>query len=454
VTELEDLRGRLQAKLTLEQRRLRRYDDYFEGEQPLSFIAPELLQEVGERVTELVLNWPRFAVESYETRLDIEGFRFAGTEVADDDLWDVWQANDGDFLAQQAHQESLALSRAYAIVGDGDDPDVPLITVESPFHAIHFTDPRTHDISSGLKRWTDLDFVDWCSVYTTAGRTTWRMKDGVWTVDSEDQHDWGVPQLVPLVNSARIANRVEVRPYKDRTMGRSLFHDIIGLADAANKMATDMMVSGEFHAMPRRWATGLQESDFEDEDGNPVNTFRRAASAMWSTENEKASFGQFPEAELSNFHNSIKILAQAASNLLGLPPEYLDFAGSNPTSADAIRASESRLVKRAERIQKVYATRWARVQKLVLLTRGQDDDAKHRIEVAWRDPSTPTKAQQTDATLKLVQGNIIPRQQAWEDLGYTAEQQARMADWFAANGSDPQVDAALAKINGFGSGAA
>ena len=31
---------------------------------------------------------------------------------------------------------------------------------------------------------------------------------------------------------------------------------IIGLADAANKMATDMMVSGEYHAMPRRWAFG------------------------------------------------------------------------------------------------------------------------------------------------------------------------------------------------------
>jgi hypothetical protein len=48
-------------------------------------------------------------------------------------------------------------------------------------------------------------------------------------------------------------------------------------------------------------------------------------------------------------------------------------------------------------------------------------------------------AQKTDATVKLVQAGVVPRQQAWEDLGYTATQQARMADWFAANGTDPQV---------------
>jgi hypothetical protein len=420
---------------------------YYEGEQPLQFIAPELRDEVGDRITELVLNWPRLAVESYDNRLDIEGFRFRSADVADDDLLDIWQANDGDFISQQAHQESLALSRSYAIVGEGDDPDVPLITVESPFHAAHITDPRTHDISSGIKTWIDLDNVQWVTLYDSQGRITWRARNGEYVIDQTVEHDYGIPQLVPLVNSARIANRVQMQPYIDRSMGRSLFHDIIGPADAANKMATDMMVSGEFHAMPRRWATGLTASDFEDEDGNPVDTFKRTVGSMWATEGEKAQFGQFAETNLANFHDSIKLLAQAVSNLLGLPPEYLNFVGENPTSADAIRASEARLVKRAERIQRVYGTRWARVQKLVLLTRGQVDEAKQRIEVAWRDPSTPTKAQQADATLKLVQGQIIPRQQAWVDLGYTDEEQARMADWFAQNQADPQVDNALRLLN-------
>jgi hypothetical protein len=49
-----------------------------------------------------------------------------------------------------------------------------------------------------------------------------------------------------------------------RPDGRSEFSDIIEIADALNKMATDMMISGEYHAMPRRWATALSAEDFVD----------------------------------------------------------------------------------------------------------------------------------------------------------------------------------------------
>lgn len=434
------------AKLNYEARRLRRYDKYLEGEQPLQFVAPEIRSQVGDRVTELVLNWPRFGVEAYDNRLDIEGFRYAGQDSSDEDLWQVWQANDGGFISQQAHQEHLAMARAYIIVGEGDDPEVPLITAESPFNAIHLNDPRTHDINSGLKTWIDLDRTLWSSIYTTEGRTTWRMKGGDWVEDSAFTHDWGICQIVPLVNQPRILGRYRLGAYRDRTLGRSIFHDIIPIADAANKMVTDMMVSGEFHAMPRRWATGLQESDFQDEEGNQLDTFAAVAGAMWATEDDKAKFGQFPEADLSVFHNSIKLLAQLASQLLALPPNYLNFVGDNPPSADAIRASEVQLVKRAERMQSVLSTRWRRVQRLVLLTRGNEDAAANQIETLWRDPSTPTMAQKSDAVTKLVQSGVIPKQQAWEDLGYTAVQQERMADWFAQNQADPQITAATRQL--------
>src|SRR5690242_11074707 len=114
--------------------RLRAYDGYYEGEQPIRFLAPAMRKEFGDRITPLILNLPRFGVDAYENRLDIEGFRFKGDDSRDEDLWDVWQANNGDEQSQQGHLESLALSRAYVIVGAGDAvDDAPIITVESPF---------------------------------------------------------------------------------------------------------------------------------------------------------------------------------------------------------------------------------------------------------------------------------------------------------------------------------
>lgn len=442
---LEDVRDRHIGKLALERRHLLRYNLYFEGEQPLRFIAPQVRRELGNRVTEVVLNWPRFGVEAFDTRLDIEGFRISGSSSSDDELWGVWQANDGPLLSQQAHQEHLALSRAYAIVGPGDT-DTPLITVESPFECIHELDPRTHDIASGIKRWVDLDLNQWVTLYHPEGRITWRQGTGGWAEDERVENGFGIPALVPLVHAPR-----SLAPWRagrrDERLGRSVFHDIIPIADAANKMATDMMVSGEYHAMPRRYATGLTERDFVDENGQPLDAWQLAAGAIWTSENKDARMGQFPESDLAVFHSSIKLLAQLASQLLGLPPHYLSFVGDNPASAEAIIAAEAQLVKRAERLQSSLATRWERVQRLVLLELGHPDSPEaQQIETMWRDPSTPTRTQKAAATTALVTAGILPRQQAWEDLGYTDEQQSRMADWFTANQTDPQITAAVRQL--------
>jgi hypothetical protein len=88
MAELEDARDRLLSALNRETNRLETYDDYFEGEQPLKFIAPLVEQRSVDRsLIELWFEIPRFAVEVYENRLDIEGFRYAGSDSSDDELW-------------------------------------------------------------------------------------------------------------------------------------------------------------------------------------------------------------------------------------------------------------------------------------------------------------------------------------------------------------------------------
>lgn len=446
MSDVEDVRDRLIKSLRRETPQLVKNDNYFEGEQPLRFLSGELQEQLGSRIAELVVNLPRFAVDAYEQRLDIEGFRIGGNESSDDELWKIWQYNDGDLLSQQVHREGLALARAYTIVGEGD-ADVPLITAESPFEAIHEDDARTHEVKYGLKQWQDEDKTRWVDLYHPNGRVTWfkAVKQTGWSFDSEEQNDFNLCRMVPLVNDPRVLGRY--RPGKfDQRLGRALFHDIIGPTDALNKIVTDMMVSGEFHAMPRRWATGLKEDDFLDEaTGKQMDTFSLIAGRLWGVENEKASFGQFAEADMTNFHNTAKLITQFAVMLLGLPAHYLPFVGDNPASADAIRSSEIQMVKRAERKHSTLGTRWERVQRLVLMTQGRPDSTEMRsIETLWRDASTPTVAQKGDAIVKLVATrdsagrSIIDVDQAREDLGYTKTQSERMDA-----GDQATTDAAL-----------
>lgn len=438
--QLDKLLGDLNQRLP----GLRQYDQYYEGEQPITFLSDALAAEFGERITALVLNWPRVVADAYESRLDVEGFRYQGSTSGDELLWQVWQANDLDEQSQQAHLESLVMGRSYAIVGAGDSAgDAPLVTVESPMQVFAARDPRSRRVSSAVKWWVEGDVTsgfEHHAVLYLPNSTRHLVRSGKtgpgWVLSGDvDEHGLGIVPVVPLVN----------RPRTLRPDGLSEFHDVKPVADAANKMATDMMVSGEFHAMPRRWAVGMKESDFVDENGDPLNPWSRDAGTLWATPNQDAKMGQFAETSLTNFHDTIKLLDALVVQLAALPPHYLPFTGENPTSADAIRSSETQLVKRTERKQTYLGGSWEAVQRLVLrIMTGQWDPRARSLETIWRDPSTPTVAQKADAILKLatpIQGAraIVPLEQAREDLGYTPEQRRRMADMDAAALADPYL---------------
>jgi hypothetical protein len=403
--------------------KLQLMDSYYEGTQPLSYLAPEIMAELNDRMRQLVINWPMLVVDALDERLDIEGFRYADSESTEDGLWEIWQANDLDEGSQQAHVDALALARSYVIVGAGDDPEMPLVTPESALDVYAERDPRTRAIAAAVKRWDEpapdgTAPTKMANLYLPDARYTFEQRERQWVETDRDEHGLGVVPVVPLANRPRLK-------YRD---GRSELKPVIDLSDAACKIASDMMVSAEYHAMPRRYATGLSRDDFADADGNPLGALSSLAGRLWVNENQDVTFGQFPEAQLSNFHDTLNQLARMVSALTGLPPAFLGLATDQPPSADAIRASEARLVKRAERRQRAFGEDWERVMRLVLLTRdGTLDPRTRSLETVWRDPATPTYAQRADAVVKLHAAGLLPEEQAWEDLGYSAVQRARMA---------------------------
>jgi hypothetical protein len=408
-------------------------DSYYEGLQPLSYMAPELLAELSDRIRQVVINWPRLVVDSLEERLDVEGFRLAGSALADKRLNQWWQANDLDEESQLGHLDALIMRRAFVIVGsrtgpdadtdDDGDEDAPLITVESPLEVHAQRDPRTREVQAAVKRWSVTEGatkVEHATLYLP-DTTIWYERDGgAWAEADRDDHELHTVPVVPMVNRARTRNRDGVSELKD----------IVPLSDAACKIATDMMVSAEYHAVPRRVAFGFSEADFQDEQGRPVSAFSRVVGRMWATEKSKldgADVVQFPEASLGNFHDTINSLAALVASLSGLPPHFLGLTTDNPASADAIRSSETRLIKRAERKQRAFGGTWEQVMRIAdRIQTGEWNPDLRGLETIWRDASTPTVAQAADAAVKLFAAGIVPRRQTREDLGYTQPQIARM----------------------------
>lgn len=402
--------------------RLQALDDEYEGRTAIHYMQPEIERELGERLSQVVLAWPQLVVDAVEERLDIEGFRLPQADSGDDDLWRVWQANDLDDESSQAHVDALALSRAYVCVGAGDDQATPIVTLESAKEVHAVTDQRTRKVVGALRRWYQdpWDLARQRSDYATLylpDRTVY-YEDGK-EID-RDEHGLGEVPVYPLVNRSRLADRA----------GKSELTPILPLAHAANKILTDMMVAAEFVAIPLRGIFGIGPDDFKDQDGralSPLQVIMGKMLAIPGVTPADAKEFQFPSADLANFERVVRLLASLVGSLGGLTPSMVGLTTDNPASADAIRAAEARLVKRAERRQKVFGSGWEKAMRMVRrLQAGDWDPEMLRLESAWRDASTPTVAQKADAVTKTHAEGIITTRQARLDLGYTDAQIGRM----------------------------
>jgi hypothetical protein len=408
---------------------LARLRNYYEGQQPLSYMHPELLETLDDRVRQVVVNWPRLVVDALEERIDLTGFRLGGRPEADAELGHIWQYNDLDQGYQQAHVTAMVMKRAYAIVGTNPDPSdrrYPLVTIESPQEVHVELDPATRRVVAGIKRWTDTGLDETIRYFTTLylpDYTVTYASDGGGLVEIDrDDHFLGEVPVVPIVN----------RPQLWAPLGVSELADVIPISDAACKIATDMMVSAEFHAMPRRWALGFDDEDFVDAQGRKVSVWKTIAGKIWSThktrQDDGVELGQFAEADLRNFHETMRALAVMVTSVSGMALHTLGYSSDNPASADGIRSAEARHVKRAERRMRGYETGWERLQRVVLLVRdGSVPRSARWMETVWADAATPTFAQKADATVKLYQADkLMPRRMARRTLGFTDAQIADM----------------------------
>lgn len=423
--------ARLSAKLDAADQRMHYFDRYYEGTQPLAFLAPEVEAQVGDRLSSLVINWPRAIVDSVQRRCTVEGFRLGSGGAVDDDLWALWTGSDMPMWARMNHVDALVHGRSYVSVWA--DGDMPAITVESAHQMAVEYAPGSHRVVAALKRFYDgerwratLLLPSEVRRYSTANVVLGLVGSARWELDEVLPNPLDAVPVVPLVNRPRVLN----------LDGESELVDVIPLADAVNKIATDMLVTSEFHAGPRRWATGIQIPGGPDRE-----RLQAEVAAYWDNAvkgktwlaGEGVSFGQFAEANLTNFTNAIGMLTGQIAAIAGLPPHYLGINTDNPASADAIRSAEATLNERAREKHETWGAAYKKVMQLAIaVQQGSALAAVERstsnLETVWRDPETRTKAQDADAAVKLHAEGIIDDVQAQEDVGLSPMQRQAIAE--------------------------
>lgn len=395
---------------------------YARGEQPLAFLSPESKKALGNRFGRIASNIPRLAVTSLAERLRVTGFTGA-------DVWDDWLRNDMDQLASVAIREALILGQSFLIVW-ADENGVPRITVESAEQVAVRRNPITREVTAAVKRVFTAgethayvylpDRVDhWVADQAHAAASAMTLIDTV-------PNPLGVVPVVPVTNSDRLLD----------CDGRSEIIDLMPLVDGLNKTLADLAVAQEFTARPRRWATGieLEERPVLDGDGNAVvdpdtgepvletvNPIPEGNRAMIS-EHHDARFGQLEGADLKGYEAAVRIWLGQIMAVSALPAHMIGILHDQPTSADALRASEASLTARAESRQASFGKAFEQAARLVIAVRDGVDPAGVVVRVQWADPATRSQAQESDAAVKLFQAGILSRTAVLRRLGYSDEQ--------------------------------
>lgn len=407
----------LDKRLEARRKNVELCERYYAGDHRLAFATSRFRETFGALFKAIADNWCQLVVDASVERLAIEGFRF-GSDDADRDAWEMWQANEMDAQSMLGFTEAVKCGESYLLVADDDGE--PLITVEHPSQCIVAYAPgmRRRRLAA-MKKWLDDDgYVRanvWDADVIVKFRSESRWKEGgdssriAWrTMEAESgEHTLGAVPMVPLLNEPSMLGG-----------GTSDIKPIIPEQDAVNKLFADMLVASEFAAFRQRWATGI-EIPLDPDTGQPMDpkkyasTFLSGAGRVWAVADENVQFGEFSASDLGNYVKAIEMLVQHIAAQTRTPPHYLLGQSGAFPSGESLKSTETGLVAKVRRKMLTFGEGCEEAMRLGFRIRGDDEKAQLvRAETLWRDPESRTTGEQTDAALKEIAAGV-PRQMVW-----------------------------------------
>lgn len=380
-------------------------------------------------------------VDTLSERLSVTGFTVNGASMDDEEngeqaraLWDWWKRARMDLIEQELYVAALRDGKGYLIVDpatgdprcvrhDLDDGKTGIMLHRDPEDASHvlyatryfWTFDPLRPGQTGIERKT---------VYLPGEvRKYQRRGMGQWVAVMDDgDPSWPLPW-------ADAAGPLGVAVTEFANPGGAEIERVIGLQNALNKSWLDLIAAADM--------TGFQIYASEYSDPNYMPVAESDAGIEGRDEMVIApgrmieigggTFKAIPPADLTPLLDVIGNLTTAIAGV-SRTPQYLlrPVGGSDVPSGEALKQTESGLVARAVKRQRVWGQAWEDVLRLVIRVAaaygpGLGVDADAQIEVQWADPNTRNELS-TAQTAQIHKALGVPDVQIWQMLEYTPAQ--------------------------------
>lgn len=421
------LMRRLFTKIQRQKPEDRKNLDYYRGLQNIGNLGISVPPDVQPFA--FPLNWCRTYIDVLEERMDVRLILRQGTGVEDVELRRDWEANDLGTESQMAHRDLLVYGRAFISVAADPAGGRPRIRVESPRDMAAEVNSLTREMVGALRLYRDeLGYADHMTLYLPDSTVMIDRKAGKWDAVQRIEHGLGRVPVVMMLN----------RRQTGRWTGETQMSDLRNIVDMAGRVMLQLQLAMETVATPQKIAMGVTTSDFKRPDGAPVSdVWEQYLGAVWALTNKDSKVEQLPGADLKNFHDTVRMLAEQASTVTGLPVRMMGQSSANPPAEGAIRADESRLVRQVERVNSVAGAGWAWALGIAERIRTRVWDSDGLISLEWHNPGTPTVAQRADYIQKLTGGlPVLSQRGGMNEIGWSQPRIDQELKWMAGENED------------------
>jgi len=402
-------------------------DAYYEGDQNLQFATAQFREAFGALFAAEADNWMRIVVDAAVERLHVQGFRFGRQQSADEQAWEIWQANGLDAQAMLVHTEAVKLGESYWLVEPGpsrDDP--PTITGEHPMQVIVAHSPGNRRVRlAALKKWLDEDGFAYANVYLPAWVAKYRSAE---PLSSRGARTGGRINWTPIEGGVNPLGAVPVVTVPNLpTMmggGQSDIAPVRSDQNAINKLRADMLIGSEYQSFPQRVLLGVEVP--RDANGQPIRAAQLQASKsrLWAFSSPDAKIAEFSAADLGHYVKAREHLIRGFTAKTRVPPYYVNGEIVN-ASGDALQIADNNLVAKVRLKMPFLDDAHEDMMRLAFRAIGNTDKAAETTaEVVWKDPETRSFAALVDGAVKLKELGIH-QELLQERIGMSPQEIAR-----------------------------
>ena len=428
------------------------YSNYYKGIHRLTFATDEWRNEFGAIFSAFADNLCPSVIGAVRHRLSVIGFasqgssddpasagverpllrrgRVGGEDDAADRAWAIWNDNRMDRRQKSIYREALIAGDVSVIAWpDDEDPRRPIFHVQKPDKCVvRYSEENPGEPEYAVKAWITTGKRVRVNVYYRDRVERWISK-GAGATGLPDKADRLIefegtpdePEEFELENPA--GDRVPVVTFGYDALegepGRSRLADVVPLQDALNKSVADMLVAGEFQAIPQRVVIGWTPTEF-DANGDPKPPWKSGADRILTLANENAKVAEWTAANLEAFIREQDSFRSEIARVTMTPLHYLLLTGQFP-SGDALEEASAPLTAVVGDTQDGFGTSHEELMALGLrIATGEGA----RLTTLWKESRAGRNSKTHAETVQLKRALGASRRQGLRELGY----------------SDPEID--------------